>query len=131
MKFVSMLNRILNITGLAGLDITPIKPQKLPTTLAPPKSKTKELKDAPKKESFVSWYAKNKKSLQEEFPELSPVDLTKTALARYKEKDIVSQKKNTPDTLESKKRKLSPDSEQNNQPKRASSTILSSFAFEK
>ena len=117
--------------GLAGLDITPIKPQKLPTTLAPPKSKTKESKGAPKKESFVSWYAKNKKSLQEEFPELSPADLTKTALARYKEKDIVSQKKNTPDTLESKKRKLSPDSEQNNQPKRASSTILRSFAFEK
>ncbi|XP_076237790.1 WD repeat and HMG-box DNA-binding protein 1 [Calliopsis andreniformis] len=115
--------------GLAGLDITPEKPQKVITPI-PPKTKTKVAKDTPKKETFVSWYAKNKKNLQEEFPELSPADLTKTALARYKEKDGISQSKDTPES-ESKKRKLSPENEQNNQAKRASSKILSSFAFEK
>ncbi|XP_076276688.1 WD repeat and HMG-box DNA-binding protein 1 [Lasioglossum baleicum] len=113
--------------GLAGLEITPEKPQKL---LAPilPKSKTKETKDGPKKETFISWYAKNKKSLQEEFPELSPADLTKQALARYKETDVTPKKNGTIEPTESKKRKLSPDDEQN-KPKRSSSKTLSSFAF--
>lgn len=124
----------MNAIGLAGLDITPEKPQKV-TTPTLPKSKTKEAKDTIKKETFVSWYAKNKKSFQEEFPELSATDLTKTALARYKEKDGISEKKSTKadavGSLESKKRKLSPEKEQNNQPKRTSSTILSSFIYEK
>ncbi|XP_060817522.1 WD repeat and HMG-box DNA-binding protein 1 [Bombus pascuorum] len=117
--------------GLAGLEIAPEKPQKLTTlTPIPLKSKTKEAKDGPKKETFVSWYARNKKSLQEEFPELSAADLTKTALARYKEESTVSQN-NTQETSESKKRKLSLENEQNNEPKRSSSKMLSSFAFDK
>ncbi|CAK9804293.1 WD repeat and HMG-box DNA-binding protein 1 [Anthophora quadrimaculata] len=114
--------------GLANLDITPEKPQKLSTPIsASSKSKTK---DASKKETFISWYAKNKKSLQEEFPELSPADLTKRALTRYKEKDTASPN-NISSPSEPKKRKLSPEKEETNQPKRASSKILSSFAFEK
>ncbi|XP_012148705.2 WD repeat and HMG-box DNA-binding protein 1 [Megachile rotundata] len=115
------------VKGLAGLDVTPDKPQK-PTTLVTPKPKTKPAKDTPKKETFVSWYAKNKKSLQEEFPELSPADLTKAALARYKEKEVVKNQDSS-ESLESKKRKLSPESDQSNQPKRG--TLLSSFAYEK
>ncbi|XP_054000831.1 WD repeat and HMG-box DNA-binding protein 1 [Hylaeus anthracinus] len=114
--------------GLAGLDITPDKSLKLTTPMsAPAKSKTKEPKDGPKKETFVGWYAKNKKSLQEEFPELSPTDLTKTALARYKEKDAARQNNSS---SEPKKRKLSSENEQN-EPKRSSSKVLSSFAFTK
>ncbi|KAK1131589.1 hypothetical protein K0M31_017882 [Melipona bicolor] len=116
--------------GLAGLEVTPEKPQKVITPVSS-KSKTKEAKDGPKRETFISWYAKNKKNLQEEFPELSAADLTKTALARYKEKNIDSQNNKTPETSESKKRKLSPENEQNNEPKRSSTKILSSFAFEK
>ncbi|XP_043253112.1 WD repeat and HMG-box DNA-binding protein 1 [Colletes gigas] len=112
--------------GLAGLDITPDKSQKL--TPIPVKPKTKDSKSALKRETFIGWYAKNKKSLQEEFPELSSADLTKTALARYKEKNAASQNSSP---LESKKRKLSSENEQNNEPKRASSKLLSSFAFTK
>lgn len=93
--------------------------------------KTKEIKDVVKKETFISWYAKNKKNLQEEFPDLSPVDLTKYALAKYKEKNESSQNNNILTSLESKKRKLSPESEESNKSKRTSSKILSSFAFEK
>lgn len=116
------------IKGLAGLDITPEKPQKLITSIpVHPKSKSKESKDTSKKETFVSWYAKNKKSLQEKFPELNSTDLTKTALARYKEIYAVSQSN---DSLESKKRKLSSENEQNNEPKRVSN-VLSSFVYKK
>lgn len=93
--------------------------------------KTKEIKDVVKKETFISWYAKNKKNLQEEFPDLSPADLTKYALVKYKEKNESSQNNNILTSLESKKRKLSPESEENNKSKRTSSKILSSFAFEK
>lgn len=122
------LNFIFNKTGLAGLDITPEKPQKLITSIpVHPKSKSKESKDTSKKETFVSWYAKNKKSLQEKFPELNSTDLTKTALARYKEIYAVSQSN---DSLESKKRKLSSENEQNNEPKRVSN-VLSSFVYKK
>lgn len=92
--------------------------------------KTKEIKDVVKKETFISWYAKNKKNLQEEFPDLSPADLTKYALAKYKEKNESSQN-NILTSLESKKRKLSPESEESNKSKRTSNKILSSFAFEK
>ncbi|OAD56165.1 WD repeat and HMG-box DNA-binding protein 1 [Eufriesea mexicana] len=101
-----------------GLDITPEKPQKLATPV-PSKSKTKEVKDTPKKETFISWYAKNKKSLQEKFPDLSPADLTKIALTRYKEQTVGSQNNSSVESTELKKRKLSPESEQENQPKRA------------
>ncbi|XP_029056611.2 WD repeat and HMG-box DNA-binding protein 1 isoform X1 [Osmia bicornis bicornis] len=117
------------IKGLAGLDITLDKPQK-PAPFIALKPKAKQAKDAPKKETFVSWYAKNKKSLQEEFPELSPADLTKAALARYKEKEVIPNR-NTPESSESKKRKLSPESEQNDQPKRGLNTLLSSFSYSK
>lgn len=125
-NFIFITNKI----GLAGLDTTPDKPQKVatPTTLLS-KSKAKETKSGPKKETFIGWYSKNKKSLQQEFPELSLADLTKTALARYKEKDASSQSSLSEPT-DSKKRKLSPESE-HNQPKRATSTILNSFAFQK
>lgn len=105
------------------------KPQK-PAPFIASKPKAKQTKHTPKKETFVSWYAKNKKSLQEEFPELSPADLTKAALARYKEKEVVPNR-NTPESSESKKRKLSPEGEQNNQPKRGLNTLLSSFAYNK
>ncbi|XP_031834526.2 WD repeat and HMG-box DNA-binding protein 1 isoform X1 [Nomia melanderi] len=115
--------------GLALLDITPEKPQKLSVpSSAPSKLKSKETKDGPKKETFISWYAKNKKSLQEEFPELSPADLTKTALTRYKSKVEPPPNDDVTESSESRKRKLSSDDEQN-KPKRASSKVLSSFAF--
>ncbi|KAG7206975.1 hypothetical protein KM043_000866 [Ampulex compressa] len=113
--------------GLAGLDAAPEKLQKLvATTAVKPKPK-----NTVKKETFVGWYAKNKKSLQEEFPDLNPAELTKTALLRYKE-DIVRQPLDTTEITEGKKRKLSsPDNEQINQPKRVTGKTLSSFAFEK
>lgn len=117
--------------GLAGLDIAPQKIQKLTLSSVSSKLKTKEIKDVVKKETFISWYAKNKKNLQEEFPDLSPADLTKYALAKYKEKNESSQNNNILTSLESKKRKLSPESEESNKSKRTSSKILSSFAFEK
>ncbi|XP_033334142.2 WD repeat and HMG-box DNA-binding protein 1 isoform X2 [Megalopta genalis] len=117
----------LEIKGLAGLDTAPEKAQKQPTPV-PSKPKVKDTKDVPKKETFVSWYAKNKKYLQEEFPELSTTDLMKQALARYKEKDDTPQHKGTTESTESKKRKLSSEDE-GNKPKRTSSKVLSSFAF--
>ncbi|XP_076761304.1 WD repeat and HMG-box DNA-binding protein 1 isoform X2 [Xylocopa sonorina] len=118
--------------GLAGLDITPEKPQKLSASMsAPSKLKAKPAKGVPKKETFIGWYAKNKKSLQEEFPNLNPADLTKTALARYKEDDTSSRNNNASDLSESKKRKLSPESEQKNESERASNKMLRTFAFEK
>ncbi|KZC07659.1 PREDICTED: WD repeat and HMG-box DNA-binding protein 1 [Dufourea novaeangliae] len=115
--------------GLAGLDITPEKPQKLSvSTPAPSKSKAKEAKAGAKKETFISWYAKNKKSLQEEFPELSPADLTKTALSRYKEIGATPTSNVPPESTDTKKRKLSSEDEQN-KPKRVANKILSTFAF--
>lgn len=62
---------------------------------------------------------------------MSAADLTKTALARYKEESTGSQNYNTSETSESKKRKLSLENEQSNEPKRSSSKMLSSFAFDK
>lgn len=115
--------------GLAGLDVTPDKPQKsMPSSsrsMAASKSKTK---DAPKKETFIGWYAKNKKNLQAEFPELNPAELTKAAMMKFKEKDVSSQDSSTSSQpLESRKRKLSP--QQDTEPKRTSNQTLRSFEF--
>ncbi|KYM96439.1 WD repeat and HMG-box DNA-binding protein 1 [Cyphomyrmex costatus] len=96
----------LSPRGLAGLNSLPKKPQKpvLPN-ITPVKSKSKT---ESKKESFINWYSKNKKNLQEEFPEVNVTELTKIGLARYKE---VSSQSNTDNVIESselvKKRKLS------------------------
>lgn len=114
---------------MAGLNNLPEKQQK-PTLskIVPSKPKPKA---EPKKESFVNWYAKNKTSLQEEFPELSIADLTKIGLTRYKEETAQSNS-NIAESSEGKKRKLSnQNSEQNNVAKRSTSSKLSDFAFNK
>lgn len=105
----------------------PEKPQKsVKTVPVKPKSKIES-----RKESFVTWYAKNRKNLQEEFPEINVVELTKIGLTRYKEE--TSNSNNTDSAIESseinKKRKLSsPDS---NEAKRSLNSKLSQFAFDK
>lgn len=117
----------------------PEKPQKTKTVSPPSKPKSKD-KD-PKRESFVNWYAKNKKNLQEEFPELSVAELTKIGLTRYKEQTAPKQSNSdhtvTSSTItstreESKKRKLSnSEDEQGVEAKRPTSSILSKFAYDK
>lgn len=122
------------MAGLAGLNNLPEKPQKAVLTKpVPAKSKSK---DVPKRESFVNWYAKNKKNLQEEFPDLSIPDLTKIGLTRFKEQTATksSSDAETCSTTkeESKKRKLSnSEDKQEVQAKRSTNNILSKFAFDK
>ncbi|XP_012277279.1 WD repeat and HMG-box DNA-binding protein 1 isoform X2 [Orussus abietinus] len=100
--------------SLSELDALLEQPQKTKSPVVVP-SKPKP-KKSPRKESFVSWYAKNKKSLQEEFPELSSADLTKAALKRFKEEGP------------SKKRKLSNGAnEEDSQAKRPSINKLTDF----
>lgn len=96
----------------------------------PVKSKSKT---ESKKESFVNWYAKNKKNLQEEFPEMNVAELTKIGLTRYKEETAQSNTNNAGGSSELfKKRKLSnPDDENNSEAKRSVSSKLSQFAFDK
>ncbi|KYN15387.1 WD repeat and HMG-box DNA-binding protein 1 [Trachymyrmex cornetzi] len=96
----------LSPRGLAGLNSLPEKPQKpaLPK-ITPVKSKSKT---EPKKDSFINWYAKNKKNLQEEFPEINVSELTKIGLTRYKEEVAQSNTDNATGSSELfKKRKLS------------------------
>lgn len=114
-------------TGLLGLNTAQEKPQK---SLTEKKSSIKpKPKNEVKKETFISWYAKQKKKLQEEFPDYTPAELTKIALSRYKEISATPAQ-NTDEPTEGKKRKLSqsPESE-NNQTKR--SQKLSNFACDK
>ncbi|KAL0104850.1 hypothetical protein PUN28_016473 [Cardiocondyla obscurior] len=117
--------------GLAGLNNLPEKPQKptLPKSV-PVKSKSKT---EPKKGSFINWYSKNKKNLQEEFPEMNVAELTKIGFTRYKEDTTQSSADNETRPLEVlKKRKLSDsDAEHNNEAKRSISSKLSEFAFDK
>ncbi|CAL1674927.1 unnamed protein product [Lasius platythorax] len=128
--FLKAGNSSLSLKGLAGLNSLPEKPQKpVRTVPVKPKSKTES-----RKESFVTWYAKNRKNLQEEFPEINVVELTKIGLTRYKEETTKSN--NADYAVESselnKKRKLSsPDNEHSNEAKRSLSSKLSQFAFDK
>jgi len=113
------------------LNSLPEKPQKPALSKVPVKSKSKT---ESKKESFVNWYAKNKKNLQEEFPEINVAELTKIGLTRYKEETAQSNVDNAAGSSElSKKRKLSsPDKEHSSEAKRSIiSSKLSEFAFDK
>ncbi|XP_011876288.1 PREDICTED: WD repeat and HMG-box DNA-binding protein 1 [Vollenhovia emeryi] len=121
----------LSRRGLAGLNSLPEKPQKPALSkVVPVKSKSKT---ESKKESFVNWYAKNKKNLQEEFPEVNVAELTKIGLTRYKEEAAQSNADNAAGSSELfKKRKLSsPDNEHSSEAKRSVSSKLSEFAFDK
>ncbi|XP_071642540.1 WD repeat and HMG-box DNA-binding protein 1-like [Temnothorax longispinosus] len=121
----------LSPKGLAGLNSLPEKPQKPALSkVVPVKSKSKT---ESKKESFVNWYAKNKKNLQEEFPEVNVAELTKIGLTRYKEELTQSSADNAAGSSELfKKRKLSsPDNEHSSEAKRSISSKLSEFAFDK
>ncbi|KAK2582311.1 hypothetical protein KPH14_004650 [Odynerus spinipes] len=116
-------------TGLIGLSNAQEKSQKsVIDKKAPVKSKPK---NDVKRETFVSWYAKQKKHLQEEFPDHTPAELTKIALSKYKEMSATSMQ-NTDELTEGKKRKLSqsPESD-NNQTKRSYIEKLSNFACDK
>ncbi|XP_070155887.1 WD repeat and HMG-box DNA-binding protein 1 isoform X2 [Polyergus mexicanus] len=128
--FLKAGNSSLSPRGLAGLNSLPEKPQKpVKTVPVKPKSKTES-----RKESFVTWYAKHRKDLQEEFPEVNVVELTKIGLTRYKETTSKSNKAdNVVESSElNKKRKLSsPDNEHSNEAKRSLSSKLSQFAFDK
>ncbi|XP_025153504.1 WD repeat and HMG-box DNA-binding protein 1 isoform X2 [Harpegnathos saltator] len=128
--FLKSENSSPSARGLAGLNNLPEKPQKvapIKSVMAKPKSK-----DGPKKESFVNWYAKNKKNLQEEFPELSIPELTKIGLTRFKEqtKQPSSDTVTGSTTREDKKRKLS-NPEDEHETKRSTASILSEFAYDK
>jgi len=117
--------------GLAGLNSLPEKLEKLhkpPLKVTKSKSKTES-----KEGSFIKWYTKNKKKLQEEFPEMIDGELLKIGLTRYKEETRQSNIDNTTESSDSlKKRKLSsPDNEHSNKVKRSTSSILSKFAFDK
>ncbi|KAI4502565.1 hypothetical protein M0802_002477 [Mischocyttarus mexicanus] len=115
-------------TGLTGLNTAQEKPQRSIVEKNTPPSKLKPKNEA-KKETFVAWYAKQKKHLQEEFPDHKPAELTKIALSRYKEIPATQDKE---EPTEGKKRKLSsPETELNSQPKRSFAEKLSSFAIEK
>lgn len=117
------------LAGLAGLNSLPEKSVLTKNVLVKPKSK-----DGCQKETFIKWYAKNKKHLQEEFPELSPAELTTIGLTRYKEQSTMQSNSDTAESLktveENKKRKLSSlEDEQSNEAKRPPSSLLSEFAF--
>jgi hypothetical protein len=117
-------------TGLSSLNTLPEKPQKpaLATT-APVKSKPKS---EPKKESFVNWHAKNKKSLREEFPEMNAAELIRIGLKRYKEETESNSDNASGSSESSKKRKLSgSENGDNNEVKRSISNKLSEFAYNK
>lgn len=118
------------IIGLAGLNSLPEKPQKPALTkVVPVKSKSKT---ESKEGSFVKWYNKNKKNLQEEFPEGNVDELTKIGLTRFKEETAQSNADNTAGPSELfKKRKLSSSDNEHSEAKRAVSSKLNSFAFEK
>lgn len=129
--FLKAGNPSLSPRGLAGLNSLPEKPQKPALTKVPPvKAKSKA---EPKKESFVNWYAKNKKSLQEEFPEVNVGELTKIGLARYKEETAQSNGDSAagPSELFKKRKLSSPDNEHTSEAKRSVSSKLSEFAFDK
>ncbi|XP_066591186.1 WD repeat and HMG-box DNA-binding protein 1 isoform X2 [Prorops nasuta] len=112
--------------GLEGLSTAPQKPIKQATPKPLP---TKSIvKNTRSKESFVNWYAKQKKSLQEEFPHLNSSDLTKEALQRYKD-EVAAPCSQTDEVLEGKKRKASPELKLENQPKRSVSSALSAFSY--
>lgn len=101
---------------------------------------------AKKTESFVSWFSRNKKHLQEEFPEISITELTKLGLSKFKEspQDIKSKEspqvikskessqdlKSKEENLETKKRKLCESGETTpvSEPKRSASSKLAAFA---
>ena len=111
-----------------------------------PKSSASKAK---KTESFLSWFSRNKKHLQEEFPEISLTELTKLGLTKFKEssqdikpkesaqdkistesaEDITSKEAN----IETKKRKLSESDETApvSEPKRSASSKLAAFANDK
>ncbi|XP_011171190.1 WD repeat and HMG-box DNA-binding protein 1 [Solenopsis invicta] len=120
----------LSPKGLAGLNSLPEKPQKPALTkVVPVKSKSKT---ESKEGSFVKWYNKNKKNLQEEFPEGNVDELTKIGLTRFKEETAQSNADNTAGPSELfKKRKLSSSDNEHSEAKRAVSSKLNSFAFEK
>ncbi|XP_014610650.1 PREDICTED: WD repeat and HMG-box DNA-binding protein 1-like [Polistes canadensis] len=90
-------------TGLIGLNTAQEKPQRSVVEKITPSPKFKS-KNEVKKETFVAWYAKQKKHLQEEFPDYKPAELTKIALSRYKE---ISKTQDKEEPSEKKKRKLS------------------------
>lgn len=139
--------------GLAGLNSVENSPRTVistpsPTTFAPQqKSKTKALKTKPAKdESFVNWYLKNKKALQEQYPDLNPPQLAKKALeihsaeTKKNQKDEISvpvesngttSPVNEENEVTGKKRKLD-DTEENdapeeNTPKRSFANKLAAF----
>ncbi|XP_047354511.1 WD repeat and HMG-box DNA-binding protein 1 isoform X1 [Vespa velutina] len=119
--------RSQSTAGLTGLNTAQEKPQRS-VTEKNLSSKSKP-KNEVKKETFVGWYAKQKKHLQEEFPSYKPAELTKIALSRYKE---ISTTQDKEEQSEGKKRKLSsPETEQNSQNKRSYTEKLSTFACEK
>ncbi|RLU23684.1 hypothetical protein DMN91_003890 [Ooceraea biroi] len=132
--FLKAENTPLSPRGLAGLNSIPEKPEKSPLIKSPLMRTTKsKSKTESKEESFIKWYAKNKKNLQEEFPDMIDGELLKIGLTRYKGETRPSNADNTtesPGLL--KKRKLSsPDNERSNEAKRSTSSVLSKFAFDK
>jgi hypothetical protein len=91
-----------------------------------PKSKKTK---APQKESFVSWFQKNKQKLEEEFSDVDSNQLMKNAYTRFKESISVPVTNKTEDDDASKKRKLSDEQDtENNLPKRSASNKLAAFA---
>ncbi|XP_011312326.1 WD repeat and HMG-box DNA-binding protein 1 isoform X2 [Fopius arisanus] len=109
--------------ALDGMNMLSAKsPKKTPTiTVLKPKSNPKLLTE--KKNTFVSWFEKKKQELQEEFPHLSPRDLTKIGLERYKSESDFQD-------FETKKRKLSGSESPNSEAKRPASKLID-FAFRK
>lgn len=116
---------------MAQFNTLPENPRKAAASVtSAEKPKASEKKETNKEGSFVSWYGKNKKKLQEEFPELNPSELTKAALKKFK--DMEGQPNSTDNNSQGKKRKLSSeDSNGDTQPKLTTATKLSSFAFTK
>ena len=122
----------------------PINP--LPVTI----NKPKKAKAAPQRESFVSWFGKNKKMLEEKFPELDSSQLTKKAFEVYKvdtgkpsngittnntNNEIktngqeIAPTSNDETNESSKKRKLNDqEADETNQPKRSFMSKLAAFS---
>lgn len=121
------------VTGLLALD-TRDEPKKLPITspilqkIKKPSIKTKE-KLPTKKESYVKWYVRNKKKLEEEFPGMNATELTAKCLEKYRNMpDDVDSTKD--DNEETKKRKLSETDETMpvSEAKKSTSSKLAAFA---
>lgn len=109
------------------MNTMPEKASKPTAPSALPSKPVQRKPNAKKNESFIAWLEKNKSDLQEEFPDLSNLDFSKAALARFQEESA----EKIGDTEEIRKRKLSSPGAEDGRNKRSAPNKLAQFLFDK